>query len=224
MQIILSSHNAKKIKELEKILCGARVRSYQDFLDEIEIIEDGKSFEENAMLKAEKIYEILKEKIGGDFLVLSDDSGLCVEALGGMPEIYSARFASIEASVNDLIERNFALPIHSSTDEQNNLKLLACLEELGQIESKASFVCVIAICGKIGGMEVRQTFRGECEGKVIKAPLNPKAFGYDPLFVPRGYEITMDKIQEKNKISHRFRALQKFQAFLKSNDSKTWES
>lgn len=218
MQIILSSTNAKKIKELQEILDGFMVRSYQDFLDEIEIIEDGKSFEENAMIKAKTIYDLLKEIIKEDFLVLSDDSGLCVDALGGMPEIYSARFASIDARANDLIVRNFSLPTHSSTDEQNNLKLLACLEELNLAESKASFVCVIAVCGKMGGVEVEQTFKGECEGRVIKAPLNLKAFGYDPLFVPKGYEITMDQIQEKNKISHRFKALQKFQAFLKTQD------
>lgn len=218
MQIILSSTNAKKIKELQEILDGFMVRSYRDFLDEIEIIEDGKSFEENAMLKAQKIYEVLEGEMEGDFLVLADDSGLCVDALGGMPEIYSARFASIDAGVRDLIARNFSLPTHSSTDKQNNLRLLACLEGLDLIESKASFVCVIAVCGKMGGVEVKQSFRGECEGKVIKASLNPQAFGYDPLFVPRGYEITMDQIQEKNKISHRFRALEKFQAFLKARD------
>lgn len=219
MQIILSSANAKKIIEIQAILSDVDVRSYRDFLDEVEIVEDGESFEENALLKAKKIYELLESRIEQDFLVLADDSGICVEALGGMPSIYSARFASIEASVQDLIKKNFPPPLQSNTDENNNLKLLASLEELGITESRASFVCVIAICGRVGDQKIQKTFYGECEGRVVKAPLNPQAFGYDPLFVPNGYDVTMDQLKEKNLISHRFLALQKFQDFLKKIDS-----
>lgn len=216
MQIILSSKNQKKINEIHKILKGFQVLSYRHFLDEIEVVENGKTFEENAMIKAQYVYEALEEKrkIKGDFLVFADDSGLCVEALGGMPGIYSARFASIQASISDLIMQNFPIPSKSATDEENNLKLIQSLESLGLLESKASFVCVIAVCGRVRGESVHKIFRGECEGRVIQAKLNAESFGYDPLFVPNGYSLTMDKISQKNRISHRFFALEQFRNFL----------
>lgn len=216
MQIILSSANQKKIHEIHAILKDFEVVSYRDFLGEIEVIEDGKSFEENAMLKARCIYEALKQegKVKEDFLILADDSGLCVEALGGMPGIYSARFASIQADLSDLVSQNFSPPQKSATDEENNLKLIESLKGLGLLESRAYFVCVIAVCGRIGGQSVREIFRGECEGKVILGKLNAKSFGYDPLFVPSGHSVTMDQIAQKNRISHRFYALQQFKAFL----------
>lgn len=166
MQIILSSANQKKINEIRAILKDFEVLSYRDFLNEIEVIEDGKSFEENAMLKArciQKALEGIDKTIQGekvlkrDYLILADDSGLCVEALGGMPGIYSARFASIQAHLSDLIAQNFLPPKQASTDEENNLKLIESLKSLGLLESKACFVCAIAICGKIGGKSINQT-------------------------------------------------------------------
>lgn len=218
MQIILSSKNQKKINEIRAILKDFEVLSYRNFLDEIEVIEDGKTFEENAMIKTRCINEALKEKgeIKGDFLVFADDSGLCVEALGGMPGIYSARFASIQANISDLIAQNFPIPKKSATDEENNLKLLQSLKSLGLLESKAFFVCVIAVCGRVRGESVSKIFRGECEGKVIQSRLNVESFGYDPLFVPKGYSLTMDKIAQKNRISHRFFALEQFRNFLRN--------
>lgn len=219
MQIILSSANQKKINEIRAILKDFEVLSYRDFLNEIEVIEDQKTFEENAMLKArciqkalEEIYKKTREE--KDYLILADDSGLCVEALGSMPGIYSARFASIQASLSDLITQNFLPPKQSSTDEENNLKLIESLKSLGLLESKACFVCAIAVCGRIGGKSICKTFIGECEGKVIVTKLNAQSFGYDPLFVPKGYSLTMDQIAQKNQISHRFHALQQFRTFL----------
>lgn len=213
MQIILASNNQKKINELKEILSWAKVWSYRDFLDEMDILEEGQSFEENAMLKARAIYSQIT--LDEDFLILADDSGLCVEALKGMPGIYSARFASIVENAQEMTESVDPTMAYPQDDRANNLKLLQCLEDLGILQSPACFVCVIAICGRIGNQELCQTFRGECRGKVIQAPLNPDAFGYDPLFVPRGYQQTMDQIEEKNSISHRFDALQKLKNFLK---------
>lgn len=221
MQIILSSANQKKINEIRAILKDFEVLSYRDFLDEIEVIENGSSFEENAMLKARCIDEALRvsKEMKGDFLILADDSGLCVEALGGMPGIYSARFASIQADISDLITQNFTPPQKSATDEENNLKLIESLKKLGLLESRAFFVCVVAVCGRIKGERVCETFRGECEGKVILAQLNSESFGYDPLFVPKGYSITMDQIAQKNHISHRFHALKQLRTFLRGLQS-----
>lgn len=215
MQIILASANAKKIKELKAILGMENIVSYQEIFGDFEIIEDGVSFSENAWIKVRAIQKRAKE-IEGDYLIIADDSGLCVQALGGMPSIYSARFSKIDANAKELIQGDFQIPSEGGSDEANNLKLLACLDELGVEESKAEFVCTIAMYGKIRGEEIEGEYSGVLEGKIIHSKLNPQAFGYDPLFLPKGYEKTLDKIEEKNTISHRFLALQKLKAFLEN--------
>ncbi|WP_305862987.1 non-canonical purine NTP pyrophosphatase [Helicobacter cholecystus] len=213
MKIILASANAKKIKEIEAILGIEKIVSYQELLGDFEIIEEGQSFSQNAWIKARTIENKI-QKLEGDYLVIADDSGLCVDALNGMPMIYSARFANIKASLKELIEGDFQIPIKGGSDEANNLKLLSYLSKIGG-ESDAKFVCTLAVCGRVRGERVEGEFYGELEGKVVSAPLNPKAFGYDPLFIPKGYTVTLDKIKEKNTLSHRFYALQKFKAFYK---------
>lgn len=214
MQIILASANNKKIKELKAILGYENIVSFQEVLRDFEIIEDGRSFSENAWIKARAIESRIGE-IKEDYLIIADDSGLCVEALGGMPSIYSARFSQINVNAKELMEGKFEIPNEGGSDEANNLKLLSFLKELGIQESKAKFVCTIALCGRVGGERIEGEFSGELEGKVINAPLNPQAFGYDPLFIPNGYEKSLDKIEEKNTLSHRFHALTKLKAFLK---------
>lgn len=214
MQIILASANAKKIKELKAILGYESIVSYQEILGDFEIIEDGASFAENAWIKARAI-ERRARGIEGDYLIIADDSGLCVQALGGMPSIYSARFSTIKANAKELIEGRFEIPSEGGSDEANNLKLLQCLKELGIAESRAKFVCSIVMCGRVGEKRVEGEYSGELEGKVIDAPLNPQAFGYDPLFIPDGFSKTLDKIEEKNTLSHRFKALQKLKSALK---------
>ncbi|RDU70753.1 non-canonical purine NTP pyrophosphatase [Helicobacter brantae] len=214
MQIILASANAKKIKELKAILGYEKIVSYEEILGKFEIVENGKSFLQNAWIKARAIEERVGERVG-DYLVVADDSGLCVEALGGMPSIYSARFSSISASLEELREGRFEVPSEGGSDEANNLKLLEYLRESGVSESGAKFVCAIAVCGRVRGERIERECSGELEGKVIFSSLNPQAFGYDPLFVPNGYEITLDKIEEKNTLSHRYHALQKLKDSLK---------
>ena len=109
MQIILASANAKKIKELKAILGYENIVSYKEILGDFEIIEDGVSFSENAWIKARAIENRVQES-EGDYLIIADDSGLCVEALDGMPSIYSARFSTIKASAKELNERRFEIP------------------------------------------------------------------------------------------------------------------
>lgn len=213
MKIILASANAKKIKELKAILGVENVVGYQELFGDFEIVEYGKSFSENAWIKAREIESRAKE-IEEDYLIVADDSGLCVEALGGMPAIYSARFSNIKANLEELKEGKFKIPVEGGSDEANNLKLLEYLLEVGG-KSKAKFVCTLAVCGRIKERRVEEEFYGELEGNVISAPLNPQAFGYDPLFIPKGYEITLDRIEEKNTLSHRFRALEKLKNFLR---------
>lgn len=211
MKIIISSNNAKKLKEIKAIL-GCEVVGYREFLEEIEVVEDGKSFEENAFLKANAIAE--KLKLREDFLVIADDSGLCVEDLGGMPSIFSARFASLKGGAKEMVKGEFEVGKNHCSDELNNLKLLSCLNELGIQSSVAKFVCVIAVVGVIGGEKISKSFYGELEGKVGHHPLDNEAFGYDPLFVPKGFSQTLNHIQEKNSFSHRFMALHQFKKYL----------
>lgn len=207
MKIILASANAKKIKELKAILGVEEVVSYQELFGKFEIEESGKSFSENAWLKARAIDERVRE-LEGDYLVIADDSGLCVEALKGMPSIYSARFANIQASLEELVDRRFEAPSEGGSDEANNLKLLGYLAEVGG-KSEAKFVCTLAMCGRVRGERIEGEFEGVLEGRVVEGELNPEAFGYDPLFIPKGYATTLDKLEEKNSLSHRFHALQK---------------
>ncbi|WP_104639611.1 non-canonical purine NTP pyrophosphatase [Helicobacter bizzozeronii] len=214
MTIIFASNNAQKLQELRAILPAFEVQSYRTCLDAIEIMENGSSFAENARLKARAIYDRLPNK--NNLCVLADDSGLCVDALNGMPGIFSARFADIPQNAHQIAQGDFDVPQQDLGDQANNLKLLACLKELGIKQSGASFVCVMALCVCVGGVLQEKSFRGECRGKVCQAPLNPKAFGYDPLFIPEGHTLTMDQIVAKNTLSHRFLALQQCKEFLKS--------
>ncbi|ANV97635.1 hypothetical protein BBW65_01905 [Helicobacter enhydrae] len=200
MKVILASQNAKKIKEIEQILRGVEVSSYTDWIDLVEICENGESFEQNAMIKAKEIANRLQ--LSEDYLVLADDSGLCVEALGGMPGVYSARYA------------NLGVCDTNASDEANNLKLLESLDEVGVCESKAAFVCAIAVVGMIKGARVEQCFCGVLEGKVGHYELDNEAFGYDLLFIPDGHTQTLNHIAEKNSLSHRYLALKQFQAFV----------
>lgn len=213
MQIILASANKKKIKELKAILGYEEVVSYEEILGFFGICEDGKSFSQNAWIKARAIEEKIKD-IKEEYLVIADDSGLCVEALGGMPSIYSARFANIKASLQDLREGKFEIPEHGGSDEANNLKLLDYLKDVGG-ESRAEFVCTLAVCGRVRQKNIQIECSGRLQGKVIEAPLNPNAFGYDPLFIPQGFSVTLDKIENKNTLSHRYLALTKLKAQLK---------
>lgn len=208
------SNNAHKVAEVQAIL-GQEVLAYTSFLGRVEVVENGDSFEKNAHLKAQALYPLLADKLQ-DFCVLAEDSGLCVQVLGGWPGIYSARFAGIQANAKEIAKGAFISPSVSCKDMENNRKLLACLDELNLKESPASFVCVAVLCGRVRGQEFSQSFRGECFGKVVKAPLKPNAFGYDPLFIPKGYSQTIDTLKEKNHISHRFLALKQVQEFLKT--------
>ena len=131
-------------------------------------------------------------------LVIADDSGLEVDALGGGPGVHSSRFASEEAD-----------------DKDNMAKLLKELEGVKDHKRQAKFVCVIALAeqGKI-----LQLFRGECEGNIGYSPLGENGFGYDPLFiVPQGKTFAELAHKEKNCISHRFKALAKLKSYLDKN-------
>lgn len=193
MNIILSSHNKKKISELETLLCkagfeGIEVLSLSDIGYTDEIIEDGETFEENAMIKA-------KAPAKNDVITVADDSGLCVNALGGAPGIYSARYSGEDAN-----------------DTRNNEKLL--LELSDKSDRSAKFVSVVA-CVMPDGSSF--TVRGECPGEILDSPRGENGFGYDPLFYISSFDKTFAELspEEKNSISHRGIAMRAFVDELK---------
>lgn len=184
--IVLASRNAHKVREIRSILreINATVLSLEDFPDIPEIPETGESFAENALIKARAVFEHT------GLWTLSDDSGLEVDALGGAPGVYSARFAGRE--------RDYAA---------NNRKLLEALQGIPPERRTARFRCVVAIVGP----GVERTVEGVVEGRIIEELRGSGGFGYDPLFVPEGYEQTFAELGEavKNHISHRARAFRK---------------
>ncbi len=185
MKAVLASHNSHKISELQALIRrhvpDFEIMSLSDAGLEGEIIEDGDSFEANALIKAR--FAAASGHIG-----IGDDSGLCVDALGGAPGIYSARYAGEDGN-----------------DKANNAKLLS---ELKGKARDAKFVCVIA-CVFPDGREL--TVRGEAPGKIIDEYRGGAGFGYDPLFeYESGKTFAEMTAEEKNKVSHRARAIEKF--------------
>ena len=190
-RLLVASKNRKKIKELKEILEpeGITILTSDDVAGIPDVEETGKTFEENAILKAVEIAKIT------DNYVFADDSGLEVEALDNAPGIYSARYAGEGAS-----------------DQDRTNKLL---KALGNSKNRnARFVCVIAISDKDGNA---QTFRGEIYGKIIDRSKGDLGFGYDPVFMPNDYDKTFAELSPeiKNQISHRANALKKALTELK---------
>jgi len=188
--LLLATGNSHKAQEFQKILSGITIRDLSSLPEVGEIIENADTFEGNANIKSLSVSRLTDE------FVLSDDSGLCVEALNGDPGIRSARYAGEEAEM-----------------EENKALLLSNL--LGVDTRAAKFVCVLSLA-KMG--EVVATFRGECPGRIISEEKGDGGFGYDPLFIPDGYAETFSELplEVKNQISHRAVAIQQFKEWLSS--------
>ncbi len=187
MKIILATSNRGKIKEIKKFLDLDDVTSHKEILGDVEIIENGKSFKENALIKAKTIYKKVKQKFL-DAVVISDDSGITVPVLGDIPGIYSARFAGENAS-----------------DKENLEKLIDELKKRGLKRTLAYYTAAIAIVSKYGEFVVH----GWMYGDVIDEARGNGGFGYDPMFIPKGFEKTLGELDSsiKEKISHRGQAL-----------------
>jgi XTP/dITP diphosphohydrolase len=179
IQLLLATRNEHKTREFTQLLRGNfTVRDLTSKSDIPTIVESGTTFEENAALKAVTISKIFPNEI-----VIADDSGLEVNALGGGPGIFSARYAGENAS-----------------DRRNVAKLL---QELQKARNRsARFYCVIAVA-KNGALIT--TVAGEVIGTITKSPRGENGFGYDPIFVPNGFRETLAELtpETKNKISHR---------------------
>jgi XTP/dITP diphosphohydrolase len=194
LRLILASRNKHKLVELRTFLGGLPVDvvSVDEVAPELELIEDGVTFRENASRKAHAV----QRHTGG--LVLADDSGLEVFYLNGRPGVYSARYSG-----------------EGATDERNNIRLLSEMRGVAPRRRHAQFRAVLALVGK--GFE--EFTEGICEGVLAEYPRGTNGFGYDPIFIPAGFNRTYAQLaaEEKNRISHRSKAFAKMRDVLKNH-------
>lgn len=200
MKIIIASSNKGKLKEFKELLNGYDLFLASDFVDNFNPIEDGNSFKQNAKIKALALWNSLDENLKKEYVVLSDDSGLSVEALNKAPGIYSARYG-------DDFSGNFA-----NKDARNRAKLKFELEKLGINSSKASFICVLCLVTN----DKIEFAKGICDGMIYSEESGKNGFGFDSMFVPNGYDKTFAEFSEheKNQISHRANALKEIKKIL----------
>ena len=203
--IVAATRNQHKIREIDQITSqfGMKIISRGEAgIPPVEIEEDGKTFEENSYKKA---YEIMK--LCGQ-ITIADDSGIEADALGGAPGIYSARYAAMS---DDLTEDH--APGEDSDDKENNKKLIRLLSPFPYEERTGRFVSVITMVFPDG---TYITARGTVEGHILLEEHGSGGFGYDPLFVPDGYDKTFGQLpaELKNQISHRANALKILQQKL----------
>ena len=238
LTLLIATRNAHKVGEIRAILGESfRFLTLNDFPDAPKVIEDADTFAGNATKKAVELARWLpnssltcravalrrrithlsrrsaaKADHSSPTFVLADDSGLEVDALNGAPGVHSARFAALDKSEN-------------SADADNNAKLLRLLKDIPVEKCTGRFRCVIAlaplpevktensspVCYAEEFALKTEVFDGACAGKIIRAPRGPNGFGYDPLFVPDGYEQTFAELGDdvKNQLSHRAKALAK---------------
>ncbi|HEO98415.1 MAG: RdgB/HAM1 family non-canonical purine NTP pyrophosphatase [Campylobacterales bacterium] len=196
MKLVLATGNKGKLREFRQ-MCEAEITPFSDLLGEFEIEETGKTFAENALIKARTIYE----KLGDDYLVISDDSGISLPVLGGAPGIYSARYAKEDIQGREV------------TDKDNLYKLIDAIRTKGLKRTPAYYTAAIAIVSKYGEYVVH----GWMHGEAIDEARGDKGFGYDPMFIPAGFEKTLGELDDeiKKKISHRGQALELAKPIIK---------
>ncbi|QDF28248.1 RdgB/HAM1 family non-canonical purine NTP pyrophosphatase [Halarcobacter anaerophilus] len=185
MKIVLATGNKGKIAEFEKLLPNDEVVSFKELIGDYEVVEDKDSFKGNAIKKAKEIYEKIADE---NIIVISDDSGITVPAINNEPGVYSARYSG-----------------ENATDKQNNTKLISKLKEKKLEKTEAYYTACIAIVYK---NEV-YTVHGWMYGEVIPKELGEGGFGYDPMFIPRGFDKTLGELpyEVKKEFSHRSKAL-----------------
>ena len=187
MELVVATKNKKKLEEIKEILKGLdlKISSLINYNRTPRIIENGKTFRDNAIKKAVKIARFTKK------LTLGEDSGLCVDALEGKPGVYSSRFAG-----------------KNKSDAGNNAKVLKLLEGKPLNKRKAHYICAVALADKDGLLSVVE---GRCNGFIGFDLKGKYGFGYDPIFVIPKYKKTFAQLgpRIKHKMSHRFRALEK---------------
>ncbi len=190
MDIVVATNNKGKLKEIREILSGYNVLAQQDVGAFVDVDETGTTYEENALLKCQAVREFT------DKIIIADDSGLEVDVLGGAPGLYSARYAG-----------------EGTTPDDGMNKLLENLKGYSFEQKTARFISCVSVLMPSGETK---SFIGECEGYITDEKRGTNGFGFDPLFWVEDYKKTFAEItdEEKNKISHRRRALQKLKEYL----------
>lgn len=185
MKIVLATSNKGKISEFKKLLPNEEVFTFKELIGDMQIIEDADSFKGNAIIKAKAIYEKLNCE---DYIVISDDSGISVPTINNEPGIYSARYAG-----------------EGANDKDNNKKLISKLLEKNLETTPAYYTACICIVYK---GEV-YTVHGWMHGNVIAKEIGDGGFGYDPMFIPKGFDKTLGELphEVKKEFSHRSKAL-----------------
>ncbi len=200
MKLVLATSNKGKVKEIKALCKEYEVIAYSELIEEFEIIEDADSFKENALIKARAVYKALKDAPQGydkNLIVIADDSGISVDILNGAPGIYSARYAGVNAN-----------------DKDNLYKLIDDIKEKGVKSSPAHYTASIAIVAKNGEYSVH----GWMYGEALTEAIGDGGFGYDPMFIPLGFDKTLGELDDevKKKLSHRSKALDLAKKIIKS--------
>ncbi len=195
LELVIASTNVHKVREFRsmlKTILRIDLLSLSDFPNYIPPEETGKTFEENAILKATHAAKALNR------WVIADDSGLVVPALNGAPGVYSARYAGNDA-----------------TDLENRKKIIEEMMNLLDEDRQAFYECTIALASPAG---LKKCVKGTCEGHLLSQDRGGSGFGYDPLFVKHGYSKSFGELEEsiKNRVSHRRKALDKIVLSLES--------
>lgn len=192
MKLYLATSNKGKVKEIKELFSHFEVIVYSDLIDEFDIVENGDTFQANAILKAEAVFKALNDP---EAIVIADDSGISIEAFNGAPGIYSSRFAGPHATASENLE-----------------KTMTTLKEKNLSHSPAFYTASIAITSKYG----TQTVHGWMYGTIIDEPRGEGGFGYDPIFIPTGYDKTLGQLSTeiKSKLSHRSQALSHLDALI----------
>jgi len=194
LKLVLATSNKGKVREIQALCKDYKVIPYSELIDEFEIIEDGDTFAENALIKARAVFNVLKQD---DVIVLADDSGISVDVLDGEPGIYSARHAGVNAS-----------------DKDNLHKLIQDIKDKGVESSPAFYTAAIAIVTKTS----EYTVHGWMYGTSLNKAVGDGGFGYDPMFIPLGYEKTLGELNDevKKNLSHRAKALRLARTILRT--------
>ena len=194
MKLVLATSNKGKVREIKALCEDYEVIPYSELMQEFEIVEDGDTFKENALIKARAVFKALND---GDVIVMADDSGISVDILDGKPGIYSARHAGVDAS-----------------DKDNLYKLIDDIKSKGVDSSPAYYTAAIAIVTK----DAEYCVHGWMYGTALATAIGDGGFGYDPMFKPLGYEKTLGELDDKvkRKLSHRAKALSLAEKILKT--------
>lgn len=185
MKLVLATSNKGKVREIKALCKDYEVIPYSELIEEFEIIEDADTFKENALIKARAVFKALNDE---NIIVMADDSGISVDILGGEPGIYSARYAGVDAN-----------------DKDNLYKLIDVIKQKGVESSKAHYTAAIAIVTK----DTERCVHGWMHGNAFAYASGDGGFGYDPMFIPLGFDKTLGDLDDaiKKKLSHRSKAL-----------------